>query len=1336
MNSQILNASTSTTSGNRRRRVKEEYKVYCLSVDDPSLDVELADEDKAMQINVFKKLEEYEIEPIWISTAEVLRIKSRERTDSFIFPKFEGSAFQHLVSLQCKIYGTMIIRQRLECGQNLPKFQQPIWSSTLENAVICFTGIAADVRAEKTRLIEYMNGAVSSNLIPAVTHLVAENCDTDSSKYLAATKLKLPVVSANWIDEAWKTATQHNPLKMIDPETVKGFIIPIFSGCEICVSGFGRDERDNLAHLIESNGGTFKGELNKHTCTHLVTRTNSGEKFKKAMEWKKHVITWNWVEKSVGKGFRLREKDYHPSVKCSTPNLSRDAPQLDVPNISSIGPAHKISFDEPSINFNISSLNTSRSHVANTISSRVYSTRIPSQKTTTTAPSTSVSLARSASTRTAPSESQRGATTLARTTTTSRLNSPAPSSSSANNTHGSNTTRNRTLMVNTRDPIDELNITVIQQVEDLMEGCRLYLCGLATDSLVKYKRLVNKLGATLVTQFDATVTHAIVGNERLTNETILKLRELAASTSLAVVRSEWLIDSIHAKAIANVEDYTHQILSTDDARETLRRRTPEKENTPFVVKTAESKLIRHQSTTFYGEAASSAQRQAEPESIEQPMAQNPADDVDSFLDDNVPFAEVHIEENQNPEPQDQELVQVYNDVEINGVDKNSFSAPMNNRVQALRKSTRLSAKRNSSLGSAPDMNMSCSPTVYVTGQRQFKLKLDLREAYKHINEMDSPTSSESLSSSAIGKILEVAVENTGRSTTQLHEGIVPENNTELAREEQMLHVAEPSKSREDLEKMFQLQEKMAKARLLQEKRLRGPSESRSNSTSRINSPTTENPFNLAGVENEPMQIDDSVSASVNELEARATTSKVNWDDRISTQDIRNITSTIAQPITDTVSSSINGNTAPNRFESPMKFPPAIPVVTIQKPSTSKKTSEIQSKTQNGTWLDPKKTQDRVRLEPQGTINVTIPSRVVEEQAEDTVVPTTTAQNVSKTRARNGPIIEMLPSTNVSNKKVDGYVSVSVVPSTSALQFDRSIRPIPSSPPRRTPPPRTVSIEQTGSPRKRKADLIQFPTSPQAKRRAAQEMERYVGAPPASTTSVTTARSSRTPPKNFVFTSFNADSPVIKMMCETIERLSGHVMTTENFPPTCTHLICEKMVKNEKILTAIATGRWVIASDYIFDSDKANGWLNEEDYEYAADRFLSKVKEADRKLAKASRKWRIELKNREKYPTGGAFYNWNVLFYVKPARADAFVRMLQQAGGSGIPRETIRDRVDYQEYTHALIDKNATSWNDEELSLLARARVKCYKLDFLITYLSEENPDAKEYLLPEYQKFMR
>lgn len=61
----------------------------------------------------------------------------------------------------------------------------------------------------------------------------------------------------------------------------------------------------------------------------------------------------------------------------------------------------------------------------------------------------------------------------------------------------------------------------------------------------------------------------------------------------------------------------------------------------------------------------------------------------------------------------------------------------------------------------------------------------------------------------------------------------------------------------------------------------GPSESRSNSTSRINSPTTENPFNLAGVENEPMQIDDSVSASLNELEARATTSKVNWDDRIS-----------------------------------------------------------------------------------------------------------------------------------------------------------------------------------------------------------------------------------------------------------------------------------------------------------------------------------------------------------------------------------------------------------------------------------------------------------------------
>lgn len=103
------------------------------------------------------------------------------------------------------------------------------------------------------------------------------------------------------------------------------------------------------------------------------------------------------------------------------------------------------------------------------------------------------------------------------------------------------------------DPIDSFDLSTCP-TEDVLDGCKLYLCGLPGKKLEKLRRLVNAAGGLRFNQPSDDLTHVVMGQPD---------KELISSLAKAthrphVVTVHWLLDSYCRGALLPEEDYLHQ----------------------------------------------------------------------------------------------------------------------------------------------------------------------------------------------------------------------------------------------------------------------------------------------------------------------------------------------------------------------------------------------------------------------------------------------------------------------------------------------------------------------------------------------------------------------------------------------------------------------------------------------------------------------------------------------------------------------------------------------------------------------------------------------------------
>ncbi|NXS63818.1 TOPB1 protein, partial [Brachypteracias leptosomus] len=101
------------------------------------------------------------------------------------------------------------------------------------------------------------------------------------------------------------------------------------------------------------------------------------------------------------------------------------------------------------------------------------------------------------------------------------------------------------------DELEKLDISSFQAPEDLLDGCRIYLCGFSGRKLDKMRRLINSGGGVRFNQLNEDVTHVILGED---SEELKHFLDKTAHRP-HVVTAKWLLESFSRGSLHPVEQY-------------------------------------------------------------------------------------------------------------------------------------------------------------------------------------------------------------------------------------------------------------------------------------------------------------------------------------------------------------------------------------------------------------------------------------------------------------------------------------------------------------------------------------------------------------------------------------------------------------------------------------------------------------------------------------------------------------------------------------------------------------------------------------------------------------
>ncbi|KAF6207561.1 hypothetical protein GE061_016008 [Apolygus lucorum] len=186
----------------------------------------------------------------------------------------------------------------------------------------------------------------------------------------------------------------------------------------------------------------------------------------------------------------------------------------------------------------------------------------------------------------------------------------------------------------------------------------------------------------------------------------------------------------------------------------------------------------------------------------------------------------------------------------------------------------------------------------------------------------------------------------------------------------------------------------------------------------------------------------------------------------------------------------------------------------------------------------------------------------------------------------------------------------------------------------------------------------------------------------------------------------------------IKNLGGEVNTSQILDPKTTHLIVEKILRSEKLLCAVASGKWVLHSSYLTQCYQSRMFLPEEDYEWGNERSRSRLPSMEPgttewNLARAVHKWRVR---RTDMGQPDAFRHFKAVILTSESKLAQYMRLLLAGNATILPKERIL------EATHVF-------WDEDKVSLpIDRAVLKSKKIPllkpvYLGDYLAKNPPPS-------------
>ncbi|XP_057665915.1 DNA topoisomerase 2-binding protein 1-B isoform X1 [Diorhabda carinulata] len=201
------------------------------------------------------------------------------------------------------------------------------------------------------------------------------------------------------------------------------------------------------------------------------------------------------------------------------------------------------------------------------------------------------------------------------------------------------------------------------------------------------------------------------------------------------------------------------------------------------------------------------------------------------------------------------------------------------------------------------------------------------------------------------------------------------------------------------------------------------------------------------------------------------------------------------------------------------------------------------------------------------------------------------------------------------------------------------------------------------------------------------------------------------------------------MVNQLEQLGGTVSSLANYDPSCTHLLCPKPARNEKSLSCMAAGKYILHISYLEHSLKAKRFLNEEEFEFGNPKSMGKFsiphdKDTETRMQRMHW-WRKEVARRGY----GAFNDMRAI--VVAIKRDPIVRVIEAGGGVVVDIKPPFEDTIYA--THCLIEQRSVE-NFSDYIPLAKQGIYLVNTVYISDHLHNPNKDIRDCILPYFSKY--
>ncbi|XP_033326690.2 mutagen-sensitive 101 [Megalopta genalis] len=278
---------------------------------------------------------EHNLQPIWVTEKKCNKMEPA-KNDVFVMEEFKGSAFERLKTFKCPLVGPKCLLICFVNGQPIPEGTSPVYTTAMRGLCVCASGLTPQEKEHVEKLVEYMGGIFTKQLRSRVTHLITGS--VMSAKYEAATDMKIPIVTKEWVEAIWEANLKTFVLP--DDDMFNKYKASVFLNLIVTSTNLPKRKKDEIKLLINEHGGTFMGPLDGAKVKVLLAPENSpmSEKLKYAKQANIACLIPDWVYESIKVGYALPFKDFliKPSKAYSTPEKSNAYDTFNCSAISSI----------------------------------------------------------------------------------------------------------------------------------------------------------------------------------------------------------------------------------------------------------------------------------------------------------------------------------------------------------------------------------------------------------------------------------------------------------------------------------------------------------------------------------------------------------------------------------------------------------------------------------------------------------------------------------------------------------------------------------------------------------------------------------------------------------------------------------------------------------------------------------------------------------------------------------------------------------------------------------------------------------------------------------------